>query len=352
MRKNNKDTFNDIMDKIKSQFTGDKEHDRTVITRSMQEYGEGEYGQEVVHELSKMLFNYLTPEEIEGFKKALEKDMPEQALLNSVRDDINNQRFDEAFEKLDKYMKDDTRRFVNDENYEYHSFNNDMEAALFEEYYTPEKEVRMIPFNVEITDLYYAYAFILVEKNEMDEALKYYDIALKYNPVSPNIYFEKADIYKRLGQWDNMNKNLELAYKYAYMPQDMARYYRDLGFYHTENNKADVAVALYIHSLKYDDNESAYHELQYLEHMGQDINMTYEEAKKILAENNIPLVGHEFIVSKYREFGDNFAEKNNLEAALEMYTLAYILDDSMENQIRYKMAEAAVNGDGEVNITL
>ena len=72
----------------------------------------------------------------------------------------------------------------------------------------------------------------------------------------------------------------------------------------------------------------------------------------MLEENNIPLTANPVIVSEYRQRGDRFSEEEDLEGALEMYTLAYILDDSLENQMRYKFVEAALNGGGSVDISL
>ena len=160
------------------------------------------------------------------------------------------------------------------------------------------------------------------------------------------------DLYKRKGDWDNLNKYIKIAYNYAYTPDALAIIYRDLGYYYTEINKGEIAVALYYYSLKYDNNQVAHNELSYLEQLGQNIDITPQEAMKILEKENIPLVGNEFIVKEYRNCGDKYTESEDLENALHMYAMACALDDSIENQMRYKMTEAALNGEDHVDITL
>ncbi len=348
---NESNSCEEVIKQVESQFNGEMEHDRKVIMQAMDEYRDAPEAQEIIHRLSRMLTNYLTEDEKEGFSKALGKSMPEISLLESVEEDLNNQRFEEAFIKLDNYMKEE-RRYVPDEEVEYHVFRNDFEEMLFEKYFTVKKELRGIPFNVPIFMLYHYYAFLLIEQNRYDEAEKYLKMGLEYNPVSLHLMFELIDLYKKKGEWDNMNKLIQDAFTYSYTPDSIARIYRDLGYYYVEIEKPEIAAALYIYSIKFEQTQQAYTELEYIKNMGQNIDITMEEAQQIVRDQNIPVVANPFIVKEFRERGDKFSEDENLEAALEMYTIAYILDDSMENQMRYKMAEAIVNGEGHVNITL
>jgi len=342
----------EIINTVKSQLNGDREHDREIIKQAMDDNQDRPDSQEIIHELSRMLTNYLTEDEIEQFDKALEKDLPEYSLLNSVEENITNQQFEKAFNKLDNYMTSDFKRFVNDENIEYHVFNNYIEEKLFEKYCTVKKEIRIIPFNLPIFMLYHYYGYFLVEQNRLDEAENSLKIALEYNPISLQVLFELIDLYKIKGDWNSMYEYLQLAFKYAYTPDALARAYRDLGYYYVEVGKPEISVGLYIHSLKFEQTEQAFQELEYLKHIGQNIDITPEDAKKLLHDNDIPLVANPFIVEHYRNSGDIFGEEENMEQALEMYALAYVLDDSLENQMRYKLAEAVVNGTGNVNITL
>ena len=77
-----------------------------------------------------------------------------------------------------------------------------------------------------------------------------------------------------------------------------------------------------------------------------------KDAQKKVNDEKIQLTANPFIVKEFRERGDKLSEEKDFEGALRMYTSAYMLDDSMENQMRYKMAEATVNGEDHVNITL
>lgn len=394
-------TVIEVINNIRSQLSGNRQQDRKKILSNMDKYRKDENAQEIMRELTRMLVDYLSIEEIETFERVLQGNVPtqetkketknikkepkkepkkntkkdtktetkketkktipkkptqndniEKKLYENVMQDFNNQRYDNAFNKLDNYIKNNTKRFVDNPKYEYHVLNNDMEKALFDKYVKTKKEVRLIPADVPINDLYYLYAFLLVERNEFKEAEKYLKIALNYNPVSCSILFELVDIYKRMCDWKTMNKYLKLAFTYAYTPDTLARAYRDLGYYHTETGKLDIAVALYIHSLKFYNHDAAHQELAYLEYNGQNIEITMQEVQNRLQRNKIPLVANSVIVKEYRERGDKYTENEELQLAFEMYALAYALDDSLENQMRYKIAETALNGGGSVNITI
>ena len=341
----------EIINTVKAQLNGDREHDRRVIKQAMDDNNNNDNAQEIIGELSKMLTNYLTEDEIDRFDKALEKDLPEYALLKSVEEDLQNQRFEDAFNKLDDYVKNDSKRFINDEKVRYVVFNNEMEEKIFKDYCPVKKEVRPIPFDIPIFMLYYYYAYLLIEQNRLTEAEESLKTALEYNPISLQVLFELVDLYKRTGDWNSMNEYLQLAFRYSYTPDALARAYRDLGYYYVEQEKPDLSVALYIHSLKYEQTHQAYQELEYLKHIGQNIEITPQDAENLIKDNNIQLTANSFIVEQYKSMGDIYGEEDNLEQALEMYALAYMLDDSMENQMRYKITEAALNG-GNVNINL
>lgn len=60
--------------------------------------------------------------------------------------------------------------FEDDKVSEYHSFTNPLEEILFMKYVGAEKEVRLIPDNKPLLDLYYVYGFLLFENRQYDEA--------------------------------------------------------------------------------------------------------------------------------------------------------------------------------------
>ena len=299
-----------------------------------------------------LLCDFLTPEQIQQLEQARKNTNPEIQLYDDVMNDFNSQRFDDAFEKLDDYMKNAPKRFESDEENVYYTFSNDIEITLFEEYVQEHRHITLIPPEIHVVELYYYYAYLLVEKNQLSDAEKCLKKALMLNPVSNQVIHELIDLYKRQFDWENMMQYVQLAFRYAYTPDFLARTYRHLGYYYAEIHKPEISAALYIYSLKYDDHQAAYHELEYLEHIGENTNLTKEEVIKTLTDNDIQLVANEFITKEYRDYGDKLSEEEKLEEALQMYALAYSLDDCMENQMRYKMAQAAVDGSGEVNITL
>lgn len=334
--------INQIINDIKSELTEDSDENRRIILNYLNKYSSVEGGEEVIKELGTLIYDYLTPEELENFEKILDDDVPERKLMKEVTEDINSQKIDEAIQKLEEYINNPDKGYVNDDKSEYHQFNNQMEVVLFEKYITPEREVLPIPAEVPLVDIYHIYAYLLIEKEEYDEAIKYLNTALEYNPVSLPLLEEIREIYKILGNLEKLEEYIRLSFKYSYNPTDIARVYRDYGYYYAEKSEPETAVALYLQSLKFDNNELAYRELHYLQSDGQDIELTLDDVKEVLEENSIPLVANSFIIEEYTRCGDRFTEDEEYEKALEMYTIAFVLDDSPENQLKYKTAEKAV----------
>lgn len=268
-------------------------------------------------------------------------------LLNEVYSEINDNDIDAALEKLENYIENNGGNFEDDE---YHVFDNPMELELFNQYFS--KQIKPIPPEMPIKDIYYTYGFLLLEVNQLEKAQDALLKALKFNPVSPIIIFELMEVHKRLNDYDSFVKCLGDVFNFAYTPHDLARAYRYLGFFSIEIEKFDLAVSAYVYSLKFDNHESAYQELAFLKNSGHDIDIDFENVVKILQDNDIPLAANSFIVSKFRQWGDEFAEEESFEEALNMYGCAYSIDDSLENQMRYKMTESILNGRTDVEISL
>lgn len=271
----------------------------------------------------------------------------EQDLLNDVYADIENRDIGQALERIESYLEDNPNAF---EDEDYHAFNNPLELEMFKHFFSDD--IKLIAPEIPIKDIYYTYGFLLLEANRLEDAKQSLLKALKFNPVSSAIIFELMEVYKRINDYDSYNRCLKDVFRFAYSPQDLARAYRYLGFFNIEIRNFELAAASYIYSLKYENSEAAYQELAFLKDSGQDIEIPFEDAVRILQDNNVSLVGDEFVVSKFRQWGDEFAEEEHFEEALNMYGCAYSLDDSLENQMRYKMAESILNGDGQVEINL
>ena len=221
---------------------------------------------------------------------------------------IKNVKKDEAIEK------------------EYHSFLNPLEEILFYQYIGLNHELAYIPFNEPLFDLYYIYGTLLLENDDYAKAEEYLLKALRINPVSSKTILSLADIYKSNTRTYNrfFLYNVD-ALKFAYRKEDIARAYRNFGFFYIEENQMDIAAVFYDYSLNYDFNRQAFRELEYIKSRGIDTEIEARDAERIIESKSIQVGVNPFILDTLRIICADLENKKNDVGALYFYRILYDL---------------------------
>ena len=120
-----------------------------------------------------------------------------------------------------------------------------------------------------------------------------------YNPLALSARFELINAYIALAHNRFMMKNskeLQLAKTllldlsdYIKNPVLVALFYRRLGYIFVEENKPDVGLACNIFSLKYDENDNATGEIEYIKNEFK-LSIKDGEVTELLKKNNVPLI--------------------------------------------------------------
>ena len=209
---------------------------------------------------------------------------------------------------------------------EYHSFLNPLEEILFYKYIGLENELAYIPFNEPIFDLYYIYGTLLLENDDFAKAEEYLLKALRINPVSSKTILSLADIYKSKTRTYNrfFLYNVD-ALKFAYKNEDIARAYRNFGFYYVEENQLDIAAAFYDFSLNFDFNKQAFRELEYIKSRGINIEMDRKDAEMIIESKSIQIGVNPFILDTLKIICADLEKRNHYSGALYFYRILYDL---------------------------
>ena len=242
--------------------------------------------------------------------------------------------------KINKLNKDQ-----NDEDIvkEYHSFLNPLEEILFYQYIELKHELAYIPFDEPLFDLYYLYGTLLFDNDDYAKAEEYFIKALRTNPVSSKTILSLADIYKSKTRTYNrfFLYNAD-ALRFAYRNEDIARAYRNFGFFYVEENQLDVAAAFYDYSLNYDFNKQAFRELDYLKSRGINTEIDDGEAERIIESKNIQVGVNPFIIDTLKYVSADLEYKKYYRGALYFYRILYDLTkdnlvlgkiNSMQNRI-------------------
>ena len=315
--------YEEIIKDIQSQLTGEKT-DQEYIKTQIDKYQNHEYSEEIIAELREILNTI--------HKEDNPKYLTEEEILEEVLPLIQKGQKEQAYQKLDKYMKNHKNIFQDDEKHEYHLFENELEEKLFYEYISKDKTLRLIPAYTLLTDLYYTYGYLLLNQGKIDEAEKTLKQALKINPVSCKVIFELMEICKITKDYERYSNYLQQAFTFAYVPFNVARTYRNMAYQMIEEDKCEIATALYKKSLEYDDTVTLDAEKYNITQKGYDTNITQEEMTNILKENNIQLGVNTFIIEKLKELGEEYANMKFYEDAIQMYNFLY----DLEGDSKYK----------------
>ena len=256
---------------------------------------------------------------------------PKSYNLNQKKSNRVNWRKDVKINKMNK---------ANDEEIsvqkEYHSFLNPLEEILFYQYIGLEKELAYIPFNEPLFDLYYIYGTLLLENDDFAKAEEYLLKALRINPVSSKTILSLADIYKSKTRTYNrfFLYNVD-ALKFAYKNEDIARAYRNFGFFYVEENQLDIAAVFYDFSLNFDFNRQAFRELEYLKSRGINTEIDRKEAEIVIESKKIQVGANPFILDTLKIICADLENRQYYRGALYFYRILY--DLTKDNHILGKI---------------
>ena len=327
--------YEEIIKEIKSNLGSNKDLNRQYLSDQIEVYKDHPYNKEIIKEISRMMWDCLSEDEKQEFMDISARENPIMDILNDIYFDIENGNYETPLQKLDEFMETFPGMFEDDKVSEYHFFTNPMEEMIFRKYIGLKKELRYIPDNQPLLDLYYVYGFLLLETKQYQKAEEYLKKAIKINPVSARIILELSEIYKvHTYTFNEFIIRTSDALKYAYYPQDIARCYRNLGYYYVEENQMETALALYIYSMEYEASPLAYAEIKFIQSR-EDIELTLNECIDIIKSKNIQLGVNPFILECLDELIDEY-EKNNLTNQL-LYFLELKFDITNDEKILEKI---------------
>ena len=315
--------YQKVIEDIKRNLGENKDLNRKYLISQIEIYKTHEYSTEIIKEISRMIWECLTPEEQEEFARIVEEENPIKEVLIEAEFYIQNNDYKKALEKLDSFLKTHTKLYENDRINEYHSFSNPLEELIFNEYVGCEKEIRYIPDNQPLEDLYYAYGFLLRDASRLEEAEIALKESLKLNPVSTKIILELCDIYKmRTPTFNKFYFYTMDALKYAYSGYELAKCYRNLGFYYYEENNIELALACYKYSIKYEKDYFTQERIEQLE-SNYNIILNEENCEELLKSKHIKLEPDSFIMENLERLAVEYEDDDLLNQSLFFYRLLY-----------------------------
>lgn len=333
--------YEDIINEIKSNLGQNNDLNRQYLSSQIEVYKDHPYNKEIIKEISRLMWDCLSDDEKQEFMEISEKENPIMDILNDVYFDIENGNYENALNKLDPFMKNFPPMFEDDKVSEYHYFTNPLEEMIFRKYIGLKKQLRYIPDNQPLLDLYYVYGFLLLETQQYEKSEKYLKKAIKINPVSARIILELTEIFRlHTYTYNEYFIRTSDALKYAYYPQDIARCYRHLGHYYIEENQMKTALALFTYSMEYELSPLAYTEIKYIQEKNE-ITLSLNECIDIIKSKNIQLGPNPFIMESLDELIEEY--DNNSLYHQSLYFLELKFDLTKDEKILDRINEIKNN---------
>ena len=261
-----------ILKEITAGLSGDDKKDIAYLKEQCEKYKNHEYAQEIVRACGRLMFELIPDDKKKELELVIDnatKGM--EATMKEIRFNVFEGNIERAF-KLSEVLVSKVEAapmFENDAVSEYFTFDNVFELVLYTYYNRPKKDIRnaTIPYS----EIFYMHGNLLFEMKRMAEARDYLKKALRWNPASCTISFEYIETFKAEGKLEEFFELTNKQFKYAYMPKDVARCFRNLGFYYIENKEYSVAAACYLISMFYDhENNFAQSQMYYIEQIAPE----------------------------------------------------------------------------------
>ena len=314
------------IEEVRSKLTGDKEKDKELLLKEAEKYRGNPDAFNILKEIGKMLYEALPEEKITEFSSNLKKDV----------DDINT-KIDKAYSLMFTQDRDIQKakeillevinapiEFKENEEERFFSFGNIIEFLTSKYVLDIKKKAVWITLNYSLA--YNMLAFISNEEHDFEKAIEYADKALYYNPMDLSNAFEKGETYKMQRKYEDMLKVTTNVYDYIFLPEDLARYYRNLGYFYTEACHFDVSFSLYLVSMLYQESKGVYQEILYIKQVlkNPEYNVDLDTAFSILRKNNIPIeIKKENLDVLYSLYLDEELRKHNPNVIKELKRRLY-----------------------------
>lgn len=329
----NKD-FDSIMREITGGLSGDAKTDIAYLQDQMEKYKEHEMSKEIIRACGRLIYGLIPDEKKEELAKAISKDASgTEAALEEARFNIYKKDFDKALRIMEALVLkvEELNAFQDDQVSEYHVFDEFFEEVLYQHRAKPDKDLR--PAQIPYTEIYMLYGSLLVELKRYSEAQDALKKGLRWNPVSFRIMAEYIETYKITGDLEKFFELTKDAFKIAFRSADVARCYRNLGYYFAEKKLWSEAIASYLLSLQFDHEcKQAQSELYYINASthGKVPEPSIDQAKEYGEKYGFPIGADDDILGLSYSFGKHFLEQNAPNAARYFLSIAYDLTGNQE----------------------
>ncbi len=331
--------YEEIMRQITSGLSGEPKKDIRYLQEQMDKYKDHELSQEIIRGCSRLMSDLIPEDDMKAFNQAVGNDIKAiESVLDEVRFNMYKKKYKKALTLCERLVNsiEKLHMFENDSVSEYYTFHETFEEILYDYYNRTERTVRRA--SVPMSTIYFFYGNLLFEMGRMSEARNALGIARRWNPANLEIAFEYIETFKIAKDFEAFAELTKDAFKYAFKPNDIARCYRNLGFYFIEKEMYDAAAACHIISRHYDpQNTMSASELYYIQQITglQFTDMSMEQIQECSEKYDFPVFPSREVVDIAVSYGQHCIKTKQYESAVYFLNIAYGIthDDTIKNAL-------------------
>lgn len=328
-------SYDDIIAEIAGGLSGESDADIKYLTKQMERYKEHDMSKEISRACGRMIYELLPDDKKKDMAKLLgQMHIGVRQTIEEARFCCYKKNFHQAkclLEGIIEKYEQGYFTYSDDAVSEYHTFYEPFEEILYKNYSETEKDLRAAtePFSV----LYSDYGNVLFELKQYENARAALEKALRWNPASAQIRFEYAEVFKSYGDMSSFLQETIQAHKYSFKRPDLARCYRNYGYFFVEAEEYDEAVAALHLSNDYEvENRMAQSELYYISQKtgNADLSMPIEKIISLMDNKRIVVGAYTDVVGLAYSLGKVMFEQKRYANASYFLSIAYGITHSDE----------------------
>ena len=220
----------------------------------------------------------------------------------------------------------------NDGRADYYDFNTLMEMVMFQ---SRNPQVKASDIEEPLNRLYAMYGSVLLELGKLDAAEEALAVAMDWNPMSADIAFEHAEIFKQRKDWEKFKELTIAIFPIAYKRREIAHGYRNLGYYFVEKQMWDEAVGCYLLSMSFADAEGRYQAEAELKYIHEETEGTAQRPSigamaSYGKKYGFPIGPDAGIIETAMQYGKTMLANKKYEHSVYFLDIAYKLTENKE----------------------
>jgi tetratricopeptide (TPR) repeat protein len=286
MAYNNEKSYEEIMQEINTNLTDDKEMNFLYLVEISEKYKNHPLAKEILRQLGRLIYDNSDDQIKEEYEK-IYNDEFHNKYNDALKLLLDRNNFSEAKKKFEEVVKVLDTMYKDDSVSKYYSLRTPIDLMLLRNV-NKDRQIKNLG---EIFTVSYMYLGVIAfESQDFDSVEKYIDESLKWDPYNTPARWEKIETYKVKKELEKFYEETIKAYEFIYIPSDLARYYRNLGYYFVEKEEYHLANNIFVYSLAFENEKMVYEELLYIKSktkkpIVEDMN----DCRGFLSKNNIPL---------------------------------------------------------------